>query len=82
MYYHDLEVMSSKPGWVKLGVFEPKIYVLNHQYCRYIEAAEAGLVFFKLCVYPLWGDKVSMLIHIYPHKLLRKIEVTICKSPG
>ena len=29
---------------------------------------------------PLWGDKVSMLTHIlYPHKPLKKIEVTICK---
>ena len=27
---------------------------------------------------PLAGDQVSMLSHIYPHKLLRKIEVTIC----
>ena len=27
---------------------------------------------------PLWGDKLSMLTHIYPHKPLRKIEVTIC----
>ena len=32
---------------------------------------------------PLWGDKVSMLIHIYSHKPWRKIEVTIsAKSPG
>ena len=28
---------------------------------------------------PLWGDKVSMLTHIYPHKPRRKIEMTICK---
>ena len=28
---------------------------------------------------PLWGDKVSMLTHTYPHKPRRKIEVTICK---
>ena len=28
---------------------------------------------------PLWGDKVSMLTHIYPHKPWRNIEVTICK---
>ena len=27
----------------------------------------------------LWGDKVSMLTHIYPHKPQKKIEVTICK---
>ena len=27
----------------------------------------------------LWGDKVSMLTHIYPHKPRRKIEVNICK---
>ena len=27
----------------------------------------------------LWGDKVSMLTHIYPHKPWREIEVTICK---
>ena len=27
----------------------------------------------------LWGDKVSMLTHIYPHKPWRDIEVTICK---
>ena len=27
----------------------------------------------------LWGDKVSMLTHICPHKPLRNIEVTICK---
>ena len=27
----------------------------------------------------LGGDKVSMLTHNYPHKPLRKIEVTICK---
>ena len=26
----------------------------------------------------LWGDKVSMLTHIYPHKPWRKIEVIIC----
>ena len=26
-----------------------------------------------------WGDKVSMLTHIYPHKPWREIEVTICK---
>ena len=26
----------------------------------------------------LRGDKVSMLSHIYPHKSLRKIELTIC----
>ena len=34
----------------------------------------------KICqhVY-LWGDKVSMLTHIYPHKPWREIEVTICK---
>ena len=31
---------------------------------------------------PLWGDKVSMLTHIYPHKPWRNIEVTLCKSPG
>ena len=31
------------------------------------------LVFFN----PL-GDKVSMLTHTYPHKPLKKIEVTIC----
>ena len=29
--------------------------------------------------WPLWGDKVSMLTHIYPHKPWRNIEVTICK---
>ena len=27
----------------------------------------------------LWGDKVSMLTHIYPHKPWREIEVTTCK---
>ena len=27
----------------------------------------------------LWGDKVSMLTHIYPHKPWREIKVTICK---
>ena len=26
---------------------------------------------------PLWGDKVSMLTHIYPHKPWRNIEVTM-----
>ena len=26
----------------------------------------------------LRGDKVSMLTHTYPHKLLRKIKVTVC----
>ena len=26
----------------------------------------------------LWGDKVSMLTHTYPHTPLRKIEMTIC----
>ena len=26
----------------------------------------------------LWGDKVSMLTHTYPHKPLRKIKVTKC----
>ena len=30
-------------------------------------------------IIPLWGDKVSMLTHIYPHKPWRNIEVTICK---
>ena len=29
-------------------------------------------------LFSLRGDKVSMLTHIYPHKPLRKIEVTIC----
>ena len=29
--------------------------------------------------WPLWGDKVSMLTHIYIHKPWRKIEVAICK---
>ena len=29
--------------------------------------------------FPLRGDKVSMLTHIYPHKPWRNIEVTICK---
>ena len=29
-------------------------------------------------VFPLKGDAVSMLTHIYPHKPLRKIEVSIC----
>ena len=36
-------------------------------------------------VHPLGGDKVSMLTHrpTYPHKPLRKIEVTIHnRSPG
>ena len=28
---------------------------------------------------PLWGNKVSMLTHIYSHTPQRKIEVTICK---
>ena len=27
----------------------------------------------------LWGDKVSVLTHTYPHKPWRDIEVTICK---
>ena len=27
----------------------------------------------------LWGDKVSMLIHIYPHKPQRKIKVAVFK---
>ena len=27
---------------------------------------------------PVEGDKVSMLTHIYPHKLLRRIKATIC----
>ena len=27
----------------------------------------------------LWGDKVSMLTHTYPHKPLRKTKVTMCK---
>ena len=27
--------------------------------------------------WPLWGDKVSMLTHIYPHKPWRNIEVTM-----
>ena len=25
-----------------------------------------------------WGDKVSMLVHTYLHKALRKIKVNIC----
>ena len=29
--------------------------------------------------FTLWGDKVSVLTHIYPHKPWREIEVTICK---
>ena len=29
--------------------------------------------------FTLWGDKVSMLTHIYLHKPQRKIELTICK---
>ena len=32
-----------------------------------------------ITITPLWGDKVSMLTHIYPHKPRRKTEVTICK---
>ena len=28
----------------------------------------------------LWGDKVSVLTHTYPHKPLRKIEVAICSD--
>ena len=27
--------------------------------------------------FPLWGDKVGMLTHTYPHKPLSKTEVTI-----
>ena len=39
-----------------------------------------GLINFMAPNQPtLWGDKVSMLTHIYPHKPQRKIEVTICK---
>ena len=45
-------------------------------------AADAGcsiLFFFHQIIFrSLRGDKVSMLTHIYPHKPLRKIEVTIC----
>ena len=33
----------------------------------------------KLTCETLWGDKVRMLTHIYPHKPWRNIEVTICK---
>ena len=33
----------------------------------------------SLACCPLWGDKASMLIHIYLYKPLWKIEVTICK---
>ena len=29
-------------------------------------------------LFPSGGDKVSMWTHTYPHKLLRKIKVTIC----
>ena len=29
---------------------------------------------------PLGGDKVSILTHPYPHKPLRKIEMTICNQ--
>ena len=32
----------------------------------------------QLYIHPLKGDKVSMLTHTYPHKPLRKIEVTTC----
>ena len=40
----------------------------------------ATSMFYKNCYKnPLWGDKVSILIHIYPHKPRRKIEVTLCK---
>ena len=31
---------------------------------------------------PLWGDKVSMLTHIYPHKPWREIKWPYAKSPG
>ena len=31
---------------------------------------------------PLWGDKVSMLTHIYPYKLWRNIAGPYAKSPG
>ena len=39
------------------------------------------LLYISLCPFllTLWGDKVSMLTHIYPHKPQRKIAVTICK---
>ena len=46
-----------------------------HVYCCRSEHWCNGLNF----VSTLPGDKVSMLTHIYPHKPLREIEVTICK---
>ena len=43
---------------------------------QYVQVVHQGKVNLS---FPLRGDKVSMLTHIYPHKPWRNIEVTICK---
>ena len=43
--------------------------------CRYLYMNIFNIDFVYAMI-TLWGDKVSMLTHIYPHKPRRKIEVT------
>ena len=49
----------------------------DKHFTHFVEVLSLGP--FILCA-PLWGDKVNILSHIYPHKPLREIEVIICNQ--
>ena len=55
-----------------LGRFRP----LNHQGLHPMHRIICG--FLLIALFPLGGDKVSLLTHTYPHKTLRKIKVATC----
>ena len=50
----------------------------QRQVCFMYSKESTDSLLYQAMTETLRGDKVSMLSHIYPHKPLRKIELTVC----
>ena len=90
MYCHDLEVMSSNPGWVEVGVlkyFCPKSYLIKNINCSLLlfadtilEVLEVNLFAFAYRLFrrdfsPLDGTYCNM-----SHRVGRNLYETVCRQ--
>ena len=67
-----IHVQCSSPTWGSQGTRETNLW-----WWAIFPDGLMPVCLTSSCWGPLWGYKVSMLTHIYPHKLHRKIEMTI-----